>query len=628
MKYLSYITIFIVALYLFSCASDIVDITGSISGTVKDASNNTGIEGCHVTISPSNISKTTNSAGFFSFENLDAGAYSLSFSKDGYESQTKDLTVEAGRTANTDILLKPIEQAISVNPTSLNFGDLETTKELYLSKNRGNNTQYSIKADQKWISVSPTSGTLGNTNVKITVVVNRSELSSGEFSGTITITSSFGETSVPVFMIKAESSVPQIANGEACYDVTETSFKINGTILKTGGSEITSYGHCWSKNETPTIADSKTNLGSTKEIGEYTSTVNKNLTAGETYYVRAYAENKIGIGYSNSVRITIPKMTTPTVATSAPADIAKNSAVLNGSITNTGNGEITECGFYYGKTNNPTTKVTCSSVANTFSYNLSSLTEGTTYYYKAYAKNAKGESCGEVVSFTTSSSTSEGTSGLSVTTGEATNIAYSSATLNASVSGEFKGAKEISEYGFYIGANQYQLQKKTAKTLTGDNFDLTIEKLDSESKYYYYAYVLCYDRTELKGEQKTFTTLKEPKITSIKYICNKTVDNELWLNLSVTVDPAGLQIKDAGFLMGDVYSDDNLHHQFLQNVMIVSNCEVQDNTLKYDGLAKKYDQYNYGKQTHIKPYFVLEDGTELYGKVAWMYDGVNDEKEY
>lgn len=620
MKVLNYIFVVFSLSCMLSCATDIVDMTGSIVGTVKDASSNTGIEGCLVTLTPSNLSKTTNSAGQVSFEDLDAGTYSLAFAKDGYESQTKDLPVTAGKNTSVEILLKPTLQEISVNPASLNFGDLETTKELYLSKSGGNDTQFSIKANQKWMSVSPESGILGKTNVKITVVVNRNELSAGEYQGTITITSSFGETFVPVFMSKVESSAPQVSIGASCYEVTENSFKIDGVILHTGGNEITSYGHCWSKNENPTIADSKTNFGNTKEIGEYTSQINQGIIAGETYYVRAYAVNKVGESYSNAVRITIPKITTPTVVTLAAKDITKTSAVINGSIADTGNGQITECGFYYGKTSNPTTKIS-TSIITSFSYNLSQLEEGTTYYYKAYAKNAKGESCGEVLSFTTS----QEASALGVATGNATNIAYSSATLNASIWGEFKGSKEIYSCGFYIGTNQYQMQAHNVQTITDNNFDLTIKGLSPETKYYYYAYVRCYDNTLLKGDLLTFTTNQKPKITYVKYACSKTVDDELWLNLTATIDPAGLKLVDAGFLMGNVKDGDSLHSSY--NQITIVPCDFQDNTVKYDDIAKDYVTWS-KTRTFINPYFVFEDGTEVYGKTVELRNGTKTEQQY
>ncbi|MDE5571849.1 MAG: carboxypeptidase-like regulatory domain-containing protein, partial [Prevotella sp.] len=131
MKYLHHVITFLALSCLLSCASDIVDMTGSIKGTVKDASNNAGVEGCLVTLTPTNRSTTTNVGGTFLFEELENNTYSLTFTKDGYESQTKDLTVTTGKVANVDIQLKKASQAISVNPESLDFGDLETTKELY-----------------------------------------------------------------------------------------------------------------------------------------------------------------------------------------------------------------------------------------------------------------------------------------------------------------------------------------------------------------------------------------------------------------------------------------------------------------------------------------------------------------
>ena len=93
----------------------------------------------------------------------------------------------------------------------------------------------------------------------------------------------------------------------------------------------------------------------------------------------------------------------PTVVTSDATEVGTGEAVLNGSVTDNGGGEISEYGFYWGTTDNPTTilKVGTTDISGSFSTTLGDLDEETTYYYKAYAVNSKGTGYGEVNSFTT-----------------------------------------------------------------------------------------------------------------------------------------------------------------------------------------------------------------------------------
>ncbi|MBS3742066.1 MAG: hypothetical protein KGY74_08100, partial [Candidatus Cloacimonetes bacterium] len=84
-----------------------------------------------------------------------------------------------------------------------------------------------------------------------------------------------------------------------------------GTHTATGNGEITyigtggtnEYGVCWNTSQDPTIADNRTNEGSTSTIGTFSSDMS-GLAAGETYYIRAYAKNTAGTTYGENVSIT------------------------------------------------------------------------------------------------------------------------------------------------------------------------------------------------------------------------------------------------------------------------------------------------------------------------------------
>ncbi|MHA8089964.1 FISUMP domain-containing protein [Aquirufa antheringensis] len=87
------------------------------------------------------------------------------------------------------------------------------------------------------------------------------------------------------------------------------------SINSNGGSAITASGICWSTTATPTVSDNKTTDGTLS--GTFTSSIT-GLTAGTTYYVRAYATNAIGTGYGDAQSFTTssPALILPTIGSS------------------------------------------------------------------------------------------------------------------------------------------------------------------------------------------------------------------------------------------------------------------------------------------------------------------------
>jgi hypothetical protein len=84
----------------------------------------------------------------------------------------------------------------------------------------------------------------------------------------------------------------------AVSSITQTTAVSGGTITYPGASTITARGICWSTSVNPTLANSFTSNGT--GIGTFTSNLS-GLTAGTTYYVRAYATNGSGTSYGNQV---------------------------------------------------------------------------------------------------------------------------------------------------------------------------------------------------------------------------------------------------------------------------------------------------------------------------------------
>lgn len=209
-------------------------------------------------------------------------------------------------------------------------------------------------------------------------------------------------------------------------NITYTTATCGGNVTADGGQSVTARGVCYSTYSNPTISNSKVASGS--GTGSFSCTLT-GLTAGKTYYVRAYATNSKGTAYGNEFTFTTTAYQAPTVTTQTPSNISYTTATCGGNVTADGGQTVTTRGICYATSQNPTTsnsKVTSGSGTGTFSCNLTNLTAGTTYYVRAYAINNAGTSYGnQVVLSTTSPSAPTVTTGTSFTCTSSTTMTCS-----------------------------------------------------------------------------------------------------------------------------------------------------------------------------------------------------------
>ena len=284
----------------------------------------------------------------------------------------------------------------------------------------------------------------------------------------------------------------------AVTNVGSTIATVGGNVTSDGGAAVTERGVVYSTSQNPTTSSSKKTSGS--GTGSFSVSLS-GLSEGTTYYIRAYAINSNGTSYGEQKSFTTGA-NLPSVTTSDPTNVSSTTATVGGNVTSDGGAAVTERGVVYSTSQNPTTsssKKTSGSGTGSFSVSLSGLSEGTTYYIRAYAINSNGTSYGEQKSFTT------GANLPSVTTSDPTNVSSTTATVGGNVTSD--GGAAVTERGVVYSTSQNPTtssSKKTSGSGTG-SFSVSLSGLSKSTIYYVRAYAIN-SRGVSYGEQKSFAT--------------------------------------------------------------------------------------------------------------------------
>ena len=119
----------------------------------------------------------------------------------------------------------------------------------------------------------------------------------GESNGNVVITHNAAGGDVLIEVTGTGASAPIVTTNEVT-NITTDAATCGGNVTNEGGSIVYSRGVCWSELEEPTIFDNVNYEGS--GVGSFVSEIDS-LTAGITYYIRAFAENFYGLSYGNQV---------------------------------------------------------------------------------------------------------------------------------------------------------------------------------------------------------------------------------------------------------------------------------------------------------------------------------------
>lgn len=323
--------------------------------------------------------------------------------------------------------------------------------------------------------------------------------------------------------------------------ILTTSATSGGNVTSDGGSTVTARGVVWSTSTAPTITlTTKTIDGSGP--GTFVSSITS-LTAGKTYYVRAYATNSIGTSYG--AELSFSAIALPASVTSySISNITATTATSGGNVTSDGGGLVTARGVVWGTTTAPTIALSTKTIDGTgigaYTSLLTSLLPATTYYVRAYATNSSGTTYGSETSFTTLPTTP------TVTTTALTNITAISATGGGNIGSD--GGGLVTARGVVWGTSTLPTISLSTKTNNGGGtgaFTSSMTGLSTNTKYYVRAYATNSAGTSY-GDEIIFTTLNNLPILVTNDVTSITATTAV-LNGNVTAD-AGSAVTQKGIV--------------------------------------------------------------------------------
>ncbi len=544
----------LVALLAFSCAKNIEDknTTGDIVGIVYDNSVGEPIPVAKVSLKETGKTAVTGTDGSYSFTGVEAGEYTITVTKKGYNDGSNTVTVKADSKVQCDILMERIPAYVTADKEELNFGDNESlvTLSFNIVNASYENLSWHIEYDKSSLSfiseVSPESGTtaFGKT-ASIVVKIDRDKLKAGENLSTLVIVSDNGDGSSEV-LLKAigKEKAKATLNITGVSDIKSSSATVSGQITFAGTPAYTERGFVYSTNSNPTVEASIQRItvpvNSTNTFS-YTLT---NLTLGQKYYVRAYAINSVGTAYSSNQESFTTVASAPKVSMLSvdQVDAYAKTAMLHGSVDQLGDPAYSEKGFVYCEDRSTPTlsdsyvKVSGSGLG-TYDVKISNLTLGKTYYARAYARNEGGVVYSSTSKSFTLSKTNPVVSVQSVTGIDRVNL---QATLNGSV--EAMGNPAIFENGFvYSSTNTNPTIGDSVVKMDEcklGSFSSTITGLTLGATYYVRAYAKSTDGIFYSSQAQSISMKAVLPTVSVRTVSDVNIST-LKATLSGSIDALG-----------------------------------------------------------------------------------------
>ena len=335
------------------------------------------------------------------------------------------------------------------------------------------------------------------------------------------------------YTFKLLPDVPVISTLEAT-GLTNKTASTGSNLISTGGATITERGIVWGTNDPQFDPAAIKTVDATSEgtVPIYLTS----LLGNTTYYVRAYAVNRIGKTYGNLVVFNTLPVTTPILGSNTLniTNITNTSAVADFTVVSNGGALVTAHGIRM--STDRTTWQDLFIPSNDGSdiglckINLNGLNPGTLYFLRGYATNSKGITETDECSFTT-------TLLANLITANITNITGSTATGGGEVVGNTEPTLISKGICWGTSPNPNRTDNfRTSESVTGDGLGVFVSNMSGlypNTMYYVRAYAVN-SQGAAYGNQYNFITATQPSlttspvtgITSTTAVCAGSVDDD------------------------------------------------------------------------------------------------------
>lgn len=198
---------------------------------------------------------------------------------------------------------------------------------------------------------------------------------------------------------------PEVSTIEAI-NIEVNSATINAKVTDKGSASVTKRGICINTTGIPTV-ENGTLFPETvsKASGEFSSNL-IDLQFNTKYYVRAYAINKVGVGYGNQIVFDTKPANLPVLQMGDVSVSGVHDLFVDVKIISSGDYPILESGVVWGIETKPTIEINKSiakltSTTAKFRQRITGLKELTTYYVRPFAKTINGIQYGNEIMLNT-----------------------------------------------------------------------------------------------------------------------------------------------------------------------------------------------------------------------------------
>lgn len=352
----------------------------------------------------------------------------------------------------------------------------------------------------------------------------------------------FGQAEIDLGTIEVEGpKAPTVKTFEPT-DITPEGATVGGDVTDDGRTTVTERGICYSTEEYPALESGKHTVNGSGK-GEFAGTLTE-LEHNTTYYVRAYAKNRIGTSYGEQYSFTTGSGEAEVVTDSVYA-ITAVSAKCAGTVVADGGYKVTARGVCWAKNPDPTTTdyiANEGSGKGEFACAMRNLDINTTYYVRAFATNEVGTVYGEQIKLQTQS-------GLATITTNSTNSTTAS---SISIGGKVtdNGGYDVIERGIcysnLISEPTIDEDKISSGKGNGE-FTISIKNLTPSTLYYVRAYAINLNGISY-GNIEKITTKSGMAVVTLDSITNITA-----LTAQTTakvIDNLGATLKECGVCWG------------------------------------------------------------------------------